>query len=301
MKEFKNQSTILTATKSAVANTLSDYALLIKLRLTTVVVLSSALGYLIAAGSDAELQSLLLIVIGGFFVTAAANALNQVFEKDFDILMVRTSNRPLAAGRMRTTEAILFAGLSSLVGLLILASFNTLTVILGMASLVLYAFVYTPMKRYSTLAVAIGAIPGALPVLIGFTAFQGTLTAFGVALFALQFLWQFPHFWSIGFVSFDDYQRAGFKLLPVSDGHIDRNLGLSSLFYAFLSLPVVAMMYFNGMIGVTETILCAILSLGYVILGYFFHRSFDRSSALKLMFYSFIYLPATLLAILILQ
>lgn len=301
MKQFDNQNnTILAATKYAVSNVLGDYGLLIKARLTAVVVLSSALGYLIAAGSNADLRSLVLIILGGFFVTSAANALNQVFEKDYDSLMQRTANRPLAAGRMRTTEAVLFAGLACLAGILILSTFNPLTAILGMISLVLYAFVYTPMKRYSTMAVAIGGIPGALPVLIGFTAYEGTISAYGMGLFALQFLWQFPHFWSIGFVSFEDYQRAGFKLLPVVNDQIDRNLGLSSMFYSVMSLPVIGLLYLYGLIHLNSAVLCALLSIVYIYLGYGFHRSFDRKSALKLMFYSFAYLPLLLLTILLL-
>ncbi|MEZ4909911.1 MAG: heme o synthase [Saprospiraceae bacterium] len=300
MKQSNNQNTTLAAARYAISSVLLDYGLLIKIRLTSVVVLSSALGYLIAAGSSANLRSFILIILGGFFVTSAANALNQVFEKDFDSLMLRTSNRPLAAGRMRTAEAVLFAGLSCLAGILILATFNPITAILGMVSLVLYAFVYTPMKRYSTMAVAIGAIPGALPVLIGFTAHEGTISAFGMGLFVLQFLWQFPHFWSIGYVSFDDYQRAGFKLLPVVNDQIDRNLGLSSMFYSVLTIPVIGLLFLYGLVHIYSAIFCIVLSVIYIFLAFEFHRKFDRKSALMLMFYSFVYLPLLLLTILLL-
>jgi protoheme IX farnesyltransferase len=275
---------------------LADYAMLVKFRLSTVVVISSVLGYLIASSGVVQWAEITLLVSGGFLVTAAANALNQVLEKDFDILMSRTQNRPVAAGRMKASEAVMFSGISCFTGITLLAVFNPITALLGMLSLILYAFVYTPLKRYSTLAVAVGAIPGALPVLIGATAFENGITYFSLSLFVIQFLWQFPHFWSIGFLGYDDYLKAGYKLLPENENGIDRSVGLSSVFYALLILPVVFFMHMrlDASLSASLTVIC--LTLVYALLGYMFHRDFDRVASRKLMFFSFFYLPAVLIS-----
>lgn len=270
--------------------------MLVKLRLTLVVVISSVLGYLIAAKGAGSFIDIIKITIGGFLVTGAANALNQVLEKDFDILMSRTAERPVATGRMKSSEAVMFAGISCLVGISILATFNPVTAFVGMLSLIIYAFVYTPLKRYSTLAVAVGAIPGALPVMIGVTAFEGTITLFAFALFVIQFLWQFPHFWSIGFLGFEDYSKAGYKLLPEQNGTVQRNLGMSSIFYASLILPVCAWMFIRMEVGLISTISVIICTILYIYFSYNFHKRFDRSAALKLMFFSFFYLPLVLIS-----
>lgn len=268
--------------------------MLVKMRLSIVVVFSSLMGYVIASGSEVNLVKAVWLAIGGLLVTFAANALNQVLEKDFDILMTRTSDRPVATGRMKSSEAVMFAGLACLLGISILATFNPMTALLGMISLIIYAFVYTPLKRYSTLAVAVGAIPGALPVMIGFSAHDERITMMALSLFVIQFLWQFPHFWSIGFLGFDDYNKAGYKLLPVRDESIDRNLGLSSMFYALLTLPVALFMFMYLNVSFTSTIIVCFAGIVYMFYSYQLHKNFDRPSALKLMFYSFLYLPFVL-------
>lgn len=275
---------------------LNDYAVLVKMKLSLVVVITSVLGYFIAANGFGTWSDLALLISGGFLVTGAANALNQVLEKEFDILMTRTSGRPVANGRMKSSEAVMFAGLACLTGISLLAMFNPVTALLGMLSLIIYAFVYTPLKRYSTLAVAVGAVPGALPVMIGATAFEGSISLLAVCLFVIQFLWQFPHFWSIGFLGYDDYQKAGYKLLPETNGNIDRNLGLSALFYGILILPVIFFMFIRLDMALFSTISVLVLSLGYIYLSYIFHKKFDKPSALKLMFYSFFYLPLVLVS-----
>lgn len=274
--------------------------MLVKLKLSLLVVFTSVMAYLVVAGSSASIVSVIMLAVGGFLTTAAANTLNQVLEKDHDIKMARTANRPLTTGRMKSSEAVMFAGLSCLVGVSILAMFNPLTSLLGMLSLICYAFVYTPMKRYSTSAVAIGAIPGALPALIGCTAFEGTITIFGIGIFALQFLWQFPHFWAIGYLSYDDYKNAGYKLMPADiNGDVDRNLGLHSTIYAVMMLPVVWMVYYFGTVSMLSSVLVLITSLIYIGFSINFHKRFDRPSGLKLMFSSFLYLPLILAAYLI--
>ncbi|MGK0317185.1 MAG: protoheme IX farnesyltransferase [Saprospiraceae bacterium] len=279
---------------------LGDYVMLVKLRLSLLVVFTSVMSYLIVAGSSVTILGVLFLGLGGFLVTAAANALNQVLEKEHDKNMKRTADRPITTGRMKSSEAVLFAGLSCLVGVSMLALFNPLTSLLGMLSLICYSFVYTPMKRYSTSAVAIGAIPGALPALIGCTAFEGTITVFGLGIFALQFLWQFPHFWAIGYLSYDDYKNAGYKLLPEDEaGKVDRSLGLHSTIYALMMIPVIGVMFYFGSVSLVSSVLVLITSLVYIGFSLNFHQKFDRNSGLKLMFYSFVYLPLILASYLI--
>lgn len=276
---------------------LGDYVMLVKLKLSLLVVFTSLMAYLIVAGSNASMVGLFLLGIGGFLVTGAANSLNQVLEKDHDKNMTRTADRPITAGRMKSSEAVLFSGLSCLIGVSILAMFNPLTSLLGMLSLICYAFVYTPMKRYSTSAVAIGAIPGALPALIGCTAFEGSITIFGLGLFALQFLWQFPHFWAIGYLAFDDYKNAGYKLMPENqEGKVDRSLGKHASIYASLMVPVTLGIYYFGSVSLLSSILVLLTSIVYIGFSFNFHKKFDRKSGLKLMFYSFLYLPIILMA-----
>jgi len=172
-----------------------------------------------------------------------------------------------------------------------------MTAFLGLLSLVIYAFVYTPMKRYSSLAVAVGAIPGALPVLIGTTAVESSITYLGILLFSVQFFWQFPHFWSIGYNSFEDYQRAGYKLIPTSYGKPDRRIGKFSMMYALAVLPVIGLLYYFGYTGLFATLVLMFWSILYVVFSALFDFSFNKASALKLMFFSFLYLPVFLLVV----
>ncbi len=278
-----------------------DYYMLVKFNLTLMVVVSSVLAYFIAAGFSTSLTTTILLFLGGFAVTGASNGINQVLEKEFDAMMDRTKMRPLAQGRMKTSEAVLFSGLLLVIGIFSLALINPLTAFVGMVSFVLYAFVYTPLKRYSTISVAVGAIPGALPVLIGVIAQDGTITILGLTLFMIQFLWQFPHFWAISFLSFDDYDRAGYKLLPKNeDGTIDKNLGFYSLIYSMLTIPTVLWAYYAGEgthgLAVIGVILCALL---YSYMGLKLQLKPNKTTAKALMFSSFIYLPAVLVIYLI--
>ena len=226
----------------------------------------------------------------------SANALNQVLERDYDKLMKRTMERPLAADRMKTSAAVLFAGLTCLLGILILASFNPLTALLGMASLIIYAFVYTPLKRYGTSAVAIGALPGALPVMIGAVSFEGMITWTAFLLFALQFLWQFPHFWSIGYLSAQDYHKAGFKLLPMdNEGNLRRDVAVQVLLYSFLLIPVTSLLWFVGSASGLATVLSLGLACYYGFYAFRFYKQFDHASAKAAMMASIIYLPLMLI------
>ena len=296
-----NTSSKSTAAASASFSLWGDIKMLIKLKLSLMVLMSSVLGYLVVAGFQTSPVILALLTVGGFLTTAAANILNQVLERDFDGLMERTKNRPLAANRMKVSEAVLMAGLSMVTGIGMLAFINPLTALLGTLSLLSYAFVYTPLKRYSTASVAVGAIPGALPVLIGTCAFEGSLSVLGLTLFAIQFLWQFPHFWAIGWLSFEDYKKAGYKLLPINEeGNIDENIGLYSGIYALLLIPVCYLGFINEpRINLTMFILSIVLSVAYLVFCVMLQKKKDRKSALSLMFSSFFYLPLILLVYLI--
>ncbi len=281
-----------------VGTKLRDYKLLVKFRLSATVVFSSVMAYLIASPTGlVNWTAIAVLAIGGFLVTGAANALNQVLEKDYDKLMKRTANRPVATGRMSVSEAVMAAGFMSLIGISLLALFNVWAAFFGTIALVSYAFLYTPMKRISPLAVVIGAVPGALPALIGCVAAQGELTMLGLSLFAIQFFWQFPHFWSIGWLGFEDYQKAGYKLLPSRDGQRDRNTGFQSFIYALFLLPIGLLPYWIGAAGLTSAIIVGVLGLLYALLSWNFYQQNDRKAALRVMFYSFLYNPMTLIVL----
>jgi len=278
---------------------LEDYKVLVKFRLNITVVLSSVLAYAVVAQSSFNLIAVAILAVGGFLVTGAANALNQVLEKDYDALMDRTSNRPIPQGRLTISESVLAAGMMALVGITLLALFNPLAALLGTTALVSYAFVYTPFKRYSPLAVWIGAVPGALPVLIGTVAFQGEITLIALVLFAVQFFWQLPHFWAIGWMSYEDYQKAGYQLLPVRDQIRDNRIGLSSFIWSLPLIPICGLAYFAGSIGIFTSLLMLIVNVMYAKKGWDLYKSGDNSSAKKLMFFSFAYLPIILILFII--
>lgn len=269
---------------------------LFKFRLNITVVFSSVMGYLITTPAIDWLVFILLI-IGGFLTTGAANALNQVLERDYDILMQRTKDRPVAAGYMSVSTAVLTAGLSCLIGTFLLTYIHPLAGFLGIISLVLYAFVYTPLKRFGPSAVFVGAIPGALPVLIGAIAGSGQLTALGIILFGIQFFWQMPHFWAIAWLAHDDYTRAGFRLLPTRDNERTYMVGRHAVLQTLFVIPLLLLAWSSDYVTVGSMILLILLTLGYAALGHQLSIKLDRLSARKLMFGSFAYLPLVLLII----
>jgi len=279
---------------AAIQQKVQDYQSLVKMRLTLTVVFSSVMAYLIAAPGSIEWWPLFVLASGGFLVTAAANVLNQILEKDYDRLMKRTADRPLAADRMKSSEALLAAGFMSVVGISLLALFNPWTAFFGTMALVTYAFVYTPMKRISPVAVLIGAIPGALPTLIGVVAADGMLTDLALVLFAVQFFWQFPHFWAIGWLGYEDYDRAGYKLMPSTTKQ--RAVGKQSFLYALFLLPISLLPLYLGVSGLVSAIIAISFSLAYTAFSWNFYRQNNRKSALLLMFFSFSYIPVVLMA-----
>ncbi|MBK6995856.1 MAG: protoheme IX farnesyltransferase [Lewinellaceae bacterium] len=196
------------------------------------------MSYAIVCEGAVNWGSMLLLAVGGFLVTGAANALNQVLERDYDRLMPRTANRPVVTGRMSVSTAVLLAGLMALFGISMLSWFNPLTGFLGTLSLISYAFIYTPMKRSTPLAVVVGAVPGALPLIIGCVAYEGFISPTAWMLFGLQFLWQFPHFWAVAWLADEDYKKAGFYLLPSGNGEKDKTTGLLSFAFCLLLIGV---------------------------------------------------------------
>lgn len=283
---------------TAIALKVKDYGVLMKFKLSLTVVFSAVMAFLIALNSLFVWSDLCILFFGGLFTTGAANALNQVLEKDYDKLMKRTENRPIATGRMTVSEGVLVAGLSSLLGISLLAFFNPLTAFLGMVSLILYSFVYTPMKRVSNFAVTIGAIPGALPIVIGCTAAEyGQLTSLALALFGIQFIWQFMHFFAIAWLGDEDYKNAGFYLLPTSDGAKDERVGKLSIIYSLFLLPISWMPYLIGTTGIVSAITLTILALFFVYYGWNLYKKCSREAARAQMFFSLVYLPIALCAL----
>lgn len=283
----KNASAILILEK------LKDYQLLIKMRLTATVVFSSVMAYLIAT-PKINWIGILTLTLGGGLVTGAANALNQVLEKDYDRLMKRTANRPMAANRMSISEGVIAAGFMCMFGITFLAFFNPWTSFLGMLAMTLYAFVYTPLKRISSIAVFVGAIAGALPVLIGGVAASGKFTALALVLFSIQFFWQFPHFWSIGWLGFEDYRKAGYVFIPVEDNQPSRTIGMQAFLNALFLLVTVFLPYLFGIASIWATIILGLLSLCFAYFSWVFYKNPTRKSALSLMFFSLAYIPVAL-------
>ena len=222
-------------TKISFKRVLSDYKQLAKVGLSLSVVFSAIAGYLLAV-EIINYQVLFLLGLGGFLMVAASNAFNQIIEKDTDALMKRTMNRPLPTGRMSKTSAFIFAITFTIIGLGILYSINPKSALFGAISIFLYTCAYTPMKPVSPLAVFVGALPGAIPFMLGWVA---ATNEFGIepgVLFMIQFFWQFPHFWAIGWLMHDQYKAAGFKMLP--SGARDQSTAFQTVFYTFWTVLI---------------------------------------------------------------
>ena len=262
------------------------------------VVFSSVISYLLVPGVEYNWIMILLLFAGGMLVTGSANAINQVVEKDTDAVMKRTAKRPVAAGRMSVEEGWGFAILTGASGVFMLGYyFNWMAAGLAAFSLFLYAFIYTPLKKVSAIAVLVGAFPGALPCLIGWAAGDNKLSAGGWVLFALQFLWQFPHFWAIAWIAHQDYTTAGFKLLPAEKGPT-RYTAIQTVMYSLLLIPVGVIPYVIHMSGIVSLIIVLIANLFMVGRCVNLYRQMNAQAARKVMFGSYIYLPVVLLALL---
>ena len=286
------------ALKHVISAKLSDVAQLYKVRLGSLVVFSSVIGYMLLAPTWDRL-ALFMLAIGGFLVTGASNAFNQIFEKDVDALMERTKNRPLPAGRMTPVEASLWAGIAAVIGLIILTVFfNVATGLLSAISLIVYSFIYTPLKRVHPIAVFVGAIPGALPPMIGAVAASGFVGDMALSLFALQFVWQFPHFWAIAWYAYDDYKKADIMLLP-SKGGKNKNSALNILIYSATLIPMSITLYLLGYYQLIALVLLLIAAIIFLIPSIKLYREISDANARKVMFASFVYLPVALVGLLI--
>ncbi len=277
----------------------TDFGLLVKFRLTLLVLFSAVMSYFIVAGANSNWLAVILVALGGFLVTGAANALNQVLERDFDRQMQRTANRPLATGRMSVSTAVLLAGLMALTGISILSIFNPLSGFLGTLSLISYAFIYTPMKRYSSLAVWVGAVPGALPNVIGAVAFEHHISMYAMMLFAIQFLWQFPHFWAVAWLADEDYKKAGFSLLPSVNGEKDSSVGIISAIFCLALVVLSVGAWWMGLTGGIAAIILSLLNSYWMYSCWQLHKHCDRTTARRQMFISFFHLPVTLIVLLL--
>lgn len=268
------------------------YMELTKFRLSFFVAFSAVFGFALAAGPMATWWQLLAIGFGGLLITGGANGLNQLFEKELDAKMTRTMKRPLPEGRLKDGEALVFAVLMGFSGVFTIGYFfNLPAALLGIIGLLSYSFVYTPMKRLSPFAVFVGAIPGALPPLIGWVAFTGTLSMTGWLLFAFQFFWQFPHFWAIAWLADEDYKKAGFFMLPTRQGRSRQGAtfvlayALCLAFMAFFPLQM-------GLIGWVGAVALFVLGLLYAVPAFKLRQQpLELGNAKRLLFASLFYLP----------
>ncbi len=269
------------------------------MRLSSLVVFSAAIGFVIGNRGDFYFNQLCWLILGGFLVTGSSNAFNQVIEKDLDKLMDRTKNRPLPAGRMSVTEAMTAAVLMGVAGILILwFTMNPLCGVLSALSLLIYTLIYTPSKRITPFSVFIGAIPGAFPPLLGYIAARNEIGMEALLLYFLQFLWQFPHFWAIAWVMDDDYKKAGFKMLP-SRGGRDRNTAFQTMAYTLSLIPVALLLHFFGLFSWWSTVIVAASGVFFAMPAFRLYKYLDIPSARKLMYASFIYLPVVQLVLMI--
>ena len=270
---------------------LADYAALTKPRLNALVVATSAAGYYLGASIGVDLSSMIVAVVGTALVAGGAAALNQLYERETDALMIRTRTRPLPDGRVHPSEARVFGILLAAAGLGLLAlRTNVLATALAASTLVIYLAVYTPMKRRSPGSTLVGAIPGALPPLIGWTASHGSMALGGAALFFIVFLWQIPHFMAIAWLYRDDYARAGFPMLPVIDptGNL---AGRQAAIYAAGLLPVSLVPAYAGLAGPAYLIAAIVLGSALLWLSFAFARRRTDRAARALFVASLIYLP----------
>lgn len=273
---------------------------LVKFRLSALVTFSAMFGFILGdSGTFFSWEKFFGLMLGGFLVSGASGAANEIWERDIDKLMKRTQNRPLPLQLISLTEAYFFTVVTALLGISILWIFtNPLTTMLGLLSMVLYVFVYTPLKRVGPIAVFVGAIPGAMPPLLGWTAATGMISHEALIIFGIQFIWQFPHFWAIAWVSDEDYKRAGFKLLP-SGGGQDLNTAIQIMVYTLFLLPLGLLPTYFGLTGINSGVIATVCGVLFLAQTFSLMRDCSRKSALRIMFGSFIYLPVVQIAYLL--
>ncbi len=277
-----------------------SYWLLSKPRVTILVWLTTLAGFILGAwGQPLDRGLILATLVGSWLVVASANAFNQALEWRYDAQMARTASRPIPAGQVSVLEAFAIALLWGVVGIWVLAFFvNLLVALLGLVSILLYAFVYTPLKRRTHLCTAIGGIPGAIPPMAGWVAAQGILSPEALLLFAIQYIWQFPHLWAIAWLNADDYAKVGFRMLPYEGINGKQTgrwvflytialIGFSLMFFPYLQKPT---LYLIG---------AGLLGAWHLSASLRFYANPDRKHARKVLMVSILYLPALLLTLII--
>jgi len=270
---------------------ISDFKEITKMRLAVSVVFSSVAGYFLGA-EVIDFVELLLLAVGGYMMVGASNAFNQVIEKDLDVLMDRTKNRPIPSGRMSVKKALFIAFTFTILGLLVLYIINPATAMFGAISIFLYVSIYTPLKTKTPLSVFVGAFPGAIPFMLGWVAATNDFSIESGTLFMIQFFWQFPHFWALGWWLYNDYKRGGFFMLPT--GKRDRGTAIQIILYTIWTIAVSLIPVFGvtGRLYLTPVsgILILILGLGMLYYAYKLYKNRDEISAKKLMFASVSYI-----------
>lgn len=259
-----------------------------KFRLSVLVVISALSGYLFVGGNDT--WELVCLLVGGMLVTSASNGSNQIWERELDILMNRTTKRPLPQNEMTVNEGLAVVSIFLISGLFLLLQISLGVMLLGFASYISYVFIYTPMKRISPWAVFVGAFPGAIPPMLGAVAGSESYGLVPGILFAVQFIWQFPHFWAIAWVANDDYQKAGFYLLPDRNGKTKKS-AFQILIYSFMLIPISLLPWLMDWVGSTTFAIVGTCSLLFFMQSYKLYMSLELKDAKKLMFASFIWLP----------
>ncbi len=284
-------SIVISETKTSMNTLLSDLKQLTKVGLSLSVVFSSVAGYLLAA-DVISFTTLLLLALGGFFMVGASNAFNQIIEKDTDALMQRTKDRPLPTRRMSVNFALSIAILFTILGISILYSINSKTALFGAISIFLYTCVYTPLKPVTPLAVFVGAIPGAIPFMLGWVAATDEFGIEAGMLFIIQFFWQFPHFWAIGWLQFEEYKKAGFNMLPMNTK--DKGAVKQIIFYTFIMIlvSIAPVLKLSGNFYIYPITAIVVALLGVVMLYYALqlHKSEENTDARKLMLSSVLYI-----------
>jgi protoheme IX farnesyltransferase len=270
-----------------------------KFTLSFTVVFTCVICYMLAPKvMDYDWSMILLLTFAGLCITGSANAINQAVEKDTDAQMKRTANRPVASGRMSQQTAYNFAIITGILGVAIMWKyFNISSALLSAFSLFLYAFIYTPLKKINSIAVLVGAFPGALPCLIGWVAGNDSFAYAGWALFLIQFIWQFPHFWAIAWVTHADYSRVGFKLLPAKEGPT-RFTALQCIMYAVLMIPIGFLPYYLNLTGQISMWVLLVANIFMVVQCVRLYQNMGVPAARRVMFSSYIYLPIVYLALL---
>jgi protoheme IX farnesyltransferase len=264
------------------------YMVFTKFRLSALVVVSALSGYLFVGGSD--MLTLTYLLVGGLLVTAASNGSNQIWERDLDKLMKRTEKRPIPMGLMSVREGLIVVAVSLVSGTILLYNINAYSALLGLLAYVMYVFIYTPMKRVSPWAVFVGAFPGAIPPMLGAVAHTGKFEFVAGVLFFVQFTWQFPHFWAIAWVAYDDYKAGGFSLLPSREGRT-KGSAFQIVAYSLALIPFSLLPWLLGWTGPVSLILATLLGVIFFLYAYRLYLTCDTKDAKKLMFASFIYLP----------